>query len=661
MRDDDNDSFQETPNPFRRGGVGWRLQRRIGQAVMLLHRATRPLRHGVHWLGRGAGLLARGAEDYLMHFGGSLERRWHRLTRRVPLDAVRRQVSSLQDSAARSVDDLTHSVREHTTHATWMRRLRARIAALAQRTGHAWIRFVIWAERSWLTRVLTAPLRWAARAGYTVVDFLIGWIATRQYRHLLFGIPAIVLVMPLAYCAVRLPFYTPEAKARHYRRAASEALAAGDHPSAELYFRKLAQLGDVHEQVTWRAALLAEEKGELDDAYRQLQQIAPLEEPGLPEAHLWIAQNISAGKLESGNPRATELVERHLHHAMARQAGDPTLNVWLARIYFSSGRREECRELLDATRVADLPWRARVGAADLYAQLGQLERARFFAHGALAYFDEQQRSGGALTVDDYLSWAAAAELEGETSRAIDVLIAALETPEAAGAEDDADDERPALTEADKQRLRTAVAELGLAHFDYFQIERPEDWDLRLAFLERLLPVLPDPEPGLQRLVQLTLLPEVAERAERMIAAHEAAGPLPAAVEKTRGDVAIINGRWDDAREHYRRAVERAPTQHAALNNLAYLMGHQEPRDLEQAITLANQAVALEPENPHYLETRGQLLVELERWQEAVADLTLALNGMPTKREIHASLARAYEQLGEHETAQLHAAQSGSLP
>jgi tetratricopeptide (TPR) repeat protein len=657
MRDDDHDLSQPTPDPFRRGRFVGRLQRVLWRAAMWLHRVTRPLRRAYRAVGRGADMLARGTEDRFTRTSRQLETLWYRLGRRVPLDAVRRRVSSLQDTAARSVDDLTLSVREHTLQASWMKRLRARMAATGRRIRHAWIAAMIWAERSWITRMLAVPLRAAARAGYTVVDFMIGWIATRHYRHLLFGIPALVLVMPLAYCAVRLPFYTSDAKARHYRRAADEALAAADYESAELYFRKLAQLGDMHEQVTWRAALLAEEKGELEEAYRQMRQIAPIDEPGLPQAHLWIAQNIASGKLEANNPQAPGLVERHLESALMRQATDPALNVWLARIYFSSGQHDKCLELLDQTRPSGLAWRTRVGAADLYAQLGRMERARLFADGALAYFEEQQRAGAELTVDDYLSWAAAAELEGQTDRAVDVLLTALEAPQPDDVAERDGDARPELTALDRQRLSEAVSEIGLAYFDYYRIERPEDWDGRLAFLARLLPALPDPVPALRRLVQLTLLPEVRERAERLIAAQEAKGPLPAPVEKVRGDVAVVDGRWEAAREHYRRAIQSDPGEHAALNNLAFLLANHEPRDLANALELANQALAMEPENPHYLETRGQILVQLQRWPEAVADLTVALNGMPDKREIHASLALAYEQLGDPATAELHAAQA----
>ena len=63
-----------------------------------------------------------------------------------------------------------------------------------------------------------------------------------------------------------------------------------------------------------------------------------------------------------------------------------------------------------------------------------------------------------------------------------------------------------------------------------------------------------------------------------------------------------------------------------------------------------------PENAHYRETRGQILIKLQRWSDAVRDLELALNGMPESQPIHRSLAEAYEQLGDATLAAAHRAQ-----
>ena len=62
---------------------------------------------------------------------------------------------------------------------------------------------------------------------------------------------------------------------------------------------------------------------------------------------------------------------------------------------------------------------------------------------------------------------------------------------------------------------------------------------------------------------------------------------------------------------------------------------------------------LVPSNPHYRETRGQILIQLERWGDAASELEIALNGMPDNKPIHQSLALAYEKLGRSEAARMH--------
>ncbi len=114
---------------------------------------------------------------------------------------------------------------------------------------------LIVAAARWLGRALTAlvpdPLRrrlahlgsGLSRRLDVLGAFLGHWFHTRQYVLLIGGLPAVLFALPLVYCAVSLPFYGQAAKAQRYRRAAQEALQAKDLAAANLYYRKLTQLG----------------------------------------------------------------------------------------------------------------------------------------------------------------------------------------------------------------------------------------------------------------------------------------------------------------------------------------------------------------------------------------------------------------------------------
>jgi predicted Zn-dependent protease len=68
---------------------------------------------------------------------------------------------------------------------------------------------------------------------------------------------------------------------------------------------------------------------------------------------------------------------------------------------------------------------------------------------------------------------------------------------------------------------------------------------------------------------------------------------------------------------------------------------------------SNRALQFSPDNYHLRETRGQILVKLERWDEAIGDLEFALNGLPNAPAIHRSLAISYDAVGNASLGAMH--------
>jgi predicted Zn-dependent protease len=95
----------------------------------------------------------------------------------------------------------------------------------------------------------------------------------------------------------------------------------------------------------------------------------------------------------------------------------------------------------------------------------------------------------------------------------------------------------------------------------------------------------------------------------------------------------------------------------AWNNYAWALTQDPDKDLELALAAVNHALALSPEEFRFRETRGQINLALGQWSEAADDLEFALNGMPEAAVIHASLAKAYDELGQKDLAQMHREQA----
>ena len=111
--------------------------------------------------------------------------------------------------------------------------------------------------------------------------------------------------------------------------------------------------------------------------------------------------------------------------------------------------------------------------------------------------------------------------------------------------------------------------------------------------------------------------------------------------------------YQAAREFFAIAVGRDEQNAVAWNNYGLVLGEGDEADLDAALVAVNHALELSPKEHRFRETRGQILLRLERWEEAVEDLEFALNGLPDLDAIHRSLAVAYTALGQDELARLH--------
>lgn len=525
------------------------------------------------------------------------------------------------DAAARSTKKLVRAIRVRTIGSPWLHQASKPLSARRRRLRQA---------RNRRLRRLTRRLS-------DVLDFVGVWLRTREYRQLWLGMPGFMMMIPLVACAVRLPFQTSALTAKHYRLAANVAMEEQDLELAKLCFQKLSQLGHMNEMATLRAALFAASQGEWSEAYGKMQQIVSLSvDAASAEAHLWIAQAIAEGNIEQSNPDADKLLEQHLRGAIKTWPDDGAhLLLWLADVCRQSDRGQEASECLAKIEPTDLDLSGRSKMAEIHAVLGQRAEAYRLARSTIADLmakDEQRRP---LTPTDYLVWGASAELLGDIPGAADVILRGLQM------------------HPDDATLHATAPLICATRYDLMPNYSEADKRRRVAFLEDLLEVSVDAEPCWTRIAVLVNDDFVGDKAQRLI--DNARCPLPSRTQQALGDMAMSRGDRKAARQFYRDAVDQDQANHVALNNLAYLYAHVEPQRLPVALELANRAVVLSPQNSHYLETRGQIFLLLERWTAAIEDLSLALNGLPdNESEIHQALALALGRIGQSEQAQLHA-------
>ncbi|MBX3045905.1 MAG: tetratricopeptide repeat protein [Anaerolineales bacterium] len=130
-----------------------------------------------------------------------------------------------------------------------------------------------------------------------------------------------------------------------------------------------------------------------------------------------------------------------------------------------------------------------------------------------------------------------------------------------------------------------------------------------------------------------------------------------------GHSAAWEGRWQEAVEHYARALQEFPDNPPCLNSLA--LAHYELGNLEQALELYRRASRLAPEDPLPIEKMADIFKTTGRKEEAIqfsmraAELYLSLRDAdkainnwtrvvrlePENIDAHSRLALVYERLG----------------
>jgi Flp pilus assembly protein TadD len=131
------------------------------------------------------------------------------------------------------------------------------------------------------------------------------------------------------------------------------------------------------------------------------------------------------------------------------------------------------------------------------------------------------------------------------------------------------------------------------------------------------------------------------------------GRAPAAANLILGMDAWQRRDFAVARVHWETALQLSPQLNLAANNLAWLLAHEEPRDLTRALALIDAVLQRAPNEPRFRGTRGAILAGLGRWREALPELIAALPASRASAAHHRLLSETYQHVGLSDLAQEH--------
>jgi tetratricopeptide (TPR) repeat protein len=115
----------------------------------------------------------------------------------------------------------------------------------------------------------------------------------------------------------------------------------------------------------------------------------------------------------------------------------------------------------------------------------------------------------------------------------------------------------------------------------------------------------------------------------------------------------VQGKLEESRFHMENAFKLDSKFAFVCNNLAWMLAHGDPPELDRACELANQVVELNPNDGRFRDTLATILMKQKNHSQALAEFQKAIPTADDKKSIHRKMAEIYRALEKHELANQH--------
>jgi tetratricopeptide (TPR) repeat protein len=456
------------------------------------------------------------------------------------------------------------------------------------------------------------------------------WWGGRRWTYLIRAVPALVAGLGIVTCAILVLCSSSAERDARYLEQAKAAFKACNYPRAMTCYERLVPIASGRSDVLWGLAQTAEATGDPRRAALLVSSLAPPRRRGYGPAHFLVARQL----LSAPDPsrEVLDAAEEHLVHALEGELEDADLaHALLGQIYLTRDRLEEAEAHL--SRAAKNRPQMRLWLARVYAKKKDGDRARHEAEAVVRIF----RARAQTDPSDHqarLIWADALAFLEDFQGAVTVL-----------------EERAATSDS---IYRPVLARVYLAWYDSQARVPGRKPAENVALLEKGLRYDAVNKDLLNRLLGLLRQDGgAADETRRLLKNLAATGKGTAAVHFVLGSDAWNRHQLDEARLHLDLAYQMEPGLGVVGNNLAWLLTQGPSPDLPRALEIINHVLKRYPDEATFRDTRGQILVRMHRWKEALPDLEAALARLPDRPAIHGALADVYQNLGDAEIAAEH--------
>ena len=452
-------------------------------------------------------------------------------------------------------------------------------------------------------------------------------VSMQRRREFLYGLPALA-IFSLIVLTVSRSLLQGRAITEKYRSKAAAALQDNDNESAKTYLGRVLRSGyeTNGDKFNWAISLL--QSGELNRGLAIMDQLAPDTTRNFDLAHRFKALQI-AEKEDRIDSSETAKLKFHLQAANDTPGLDKAWSVY----YLAVDQKQDAVKHLELAAQSDP--QLFVSVAELYRQLDNSTNYQQTLNQAKRLLEpllRQQPESNKLRI-------ALANIENRLENfhvAETLLVRGLKIQ-------------------DDMNLRSALASFYVNQHD-LTAKTDGNLETRIKHIQSALKYGPNHTPAYDRLVSIFQNIESPIQRIKLRSQLEetiTSGRSPALAHFALSNILWIDGDSEQAQWHMEQAFRHEPGFSNVVNNLAWLLAHQNPPDLKRGLELIEGVVQKFPADVRFRDTLGTILMKLDKLDQAAVELEKCLAGQQPKPETHKKLAYIYGKLGRQNLARLH--------
>ena len=509
--------------------------------------------------------------------------------------------------------------------------------------------------------LLTAPFRFL---GGLAVFLVQAWASSRSGLKFLVGLPALVAIGAFLAGVWMASFYQNRlygSASTGYRQAAIRAIEFPEEREQLLqqrvdFARRMVRLRPESEEDKYQLGAAAGFAGEVPAALDIMTMLAPDDQPGLSNAHLWRAgyyQN--KDWYQSSDEQRDEIVLQQLDLAIQQQEDNEKARKKMSVIHLRKA----------ATYEKDSPeYREHMKAAmnQLNATLSGGIQSVEHLLATMQVVEISRQLNGVEAARKQFDRIYVNHLEPVSKKSPNIFQIWLVLVKCAVALEDfplaKKFVRDGFVTSNSNEVRKQIADLSslvlLQEADISNdMTDPEMYKRRLYALTRAVNVNPKNDEIYKRLVKFIDSGSGDQFNMAWFEEAKVAAPDPGVLTTMLGLRAMMDGDVQKAKTHWRVSQQLYTLSELVLNHLIIVGSKTQQKDFSDPIDLFTKSLDAFPDNPFLLQSRGYFLIKEGDNQQALRDLEIAIEKLPNLVECRRFLILLHEKLGDSTQAAYH--------